>query len=625
MAENISLNTLLRYFFPVLFFIPLNFFTFVGGIGYGIQWPFFRYQVTSLGDSVIPLARDLFYVTSGLITGKSIIFYIFPVFSAMVLFIAFLFAMANRTKISGFLTIASGLISLVSSIVQYGITFHGAMGTCIPFGSLLFLIFGMLLLVLEPDPLAENLLKKYDYLILLIGVFLVFCSWSTPFFTNDTLGSQLLPYSIIENHSVFLDNYPDYINYGFAGFRFYDIGNGHYVSVFPIVTPVLISPLYAIPFLLHIPHDGLTQQVMTHVSSALICALAVMVIYLTSRFFSGRKPALLSALVFAFATDTWTISSQTLYAHGMSELLLATMIFLVFRNEKQQSLWNFIFLGICSALFFFNRPSDSLLLLPVIAYLVWYHREKIGYYAGAGILFALPFIGYNLLCFHNVLGGYSMSISRLSLDPVIISNFFGLLISPNKGLFIFSPVLILSLIGFWSIMKSQRSACRFLQWSVIAMILTVIVYATFDDWGGGETFGPRYLICLLPYLVIGLCIFFASMIKKPRNKLIIAAVAVLVIFSVFVQFIGMFYVPEYHNSEETWYNQWSSYNPWDTSDLILVNSLFHKNAKPVLRNDNGTWLNAIDKEQCTMSGTLQLFQNDPDRYELLCGMKYPSS
>ena len=625
MAENINLNTLLRYFFPVLFFIPLNIFTFVGGMGYGIQLPFFRYQVTTLGNSVIPLARDLFYVTSGLISGKSIIFYLSPLFSTTILFIAFLFAMANRTKISGFLTLASGFISLASSVVQYGITFHSTMGTCIPIGSLLFLIFGVLLLLSKPESSAENFLIKYDYLILLIGVFLVFCSWSTPFFTNDTLGPQLLPYSIIENHSIFLDTYPDYINYGFAGFRFYDIGDGHYVSVFPVVTSVLISPLYAIPFLLHIPHDGLTQQVMTHVSAALVSALAVMVLYLACRFFSGRKPALLSALVFAFATDTWTISSQTLYAHGMSELLLATMIFLVFRNERQQSLWNFIVLGICSALFFFNRPSDSLLLLPVIAYVVWYHREKTGYYAAAGILSALPFIAYNLFCFHNVMGGYSMSTSRLSFDPTIISHFFGLLISPNKGLFIFSPVLLLSLIGFWYIMKNRRATCRFLQWSVPAMVLTVIVYASFDDWGGGETFGPRYLICLLPYLIIGLCIFFVRIEKEPRNTLVTAAIALLIIFSVFVQFIGMFYVPEYHNPEETWYDQWSSYNPWDASDLILVNSLFHKNANPVLRNDNGTWLTEIDSEQCTMSGTLQLFQNDPSRYELLCRMKYPSS
>jgi len=35
----------------------MNLFLMSTGIGYGIQWIFFRYQATSLGDSVLPLGR----------------------------------------------------------------------------------------------------------------------------------------------------------------------------------------------------------------------------------------------------------------------------------------------------------------------------------------------------------------------------------------------------------------------------------------------------------------------------------------------------------------------------------------------------------------------------------------
>jgi hypothetical protein len=134
----------------------------------------------------------------------------------------------------------------------------GGMGACIPFGSALLVIFGICLFLTKPEPDAENLLVKYDYLILLLGVFLVFSSWATPFFPNETIGTQLLPYSILENHTFYLDNYPQYTGDILYGFRFYNVGNGHYVSVLPVVIPVLITSLYAISYLLDIPFTTLT-------------------------------------------------------------------------------------------------------------------------------------------------------------------------------------------------------------------------------------------------------------------------------------------------------------------------------------------------------------------------------
>ena len=324
MSNDISIYTLLRYFYPILFLIPLNFFIISGGMGSGIQWFFFKYQSTFLGDSIIPIATSLNYVLSGTLTGKSALYEVSPLISLVVLFIAFVYAISNRTKISGGLTFFCGILSLLFSIIQYGITFHAQMGVCIPFGSIILLFYGAILYLSVPDASCENLLIKYDYLFLLLGMFLVFSSWATPLYSNDTIGTQALPYTILENHTFYLDDtYQSYANHRNTAYRFVNVGNNHYASLFPIVTPILITPLYAIPFLLNIPDTELLQLVMQHISSALIVALSVVFIYLACRCISSRKIALLSALVFAFATSTWSISSQTLYGHGMSELLLA--------------------------------------------------------------------------------------------------------------------------------------------------------------------------------------------------------------------------------------------------------------------------------------------------------------
>jgi hypothetical protein len=265
-----------------------------GGMGSGIQWFIFKYQTTFMGDSVIPAASSVNYIISGDLTGKSALFEVFLLVSFVVFFIAFMYAMSNLTKMSGVLTVLSGIISLSALVMQYGITLHGRMGIGIPFGSIILLVYGMILYVSVPDPSGENLLKKYDYLFLLFGVFLIYCSWTTPTFPNDVIGTQALPFTILGNHTVYLDEtYQSYMNERNLRYRFVEVGDDHYASLFPIVTPVLITPLYVIPFLFNIPFTDLLQLVMSHIASALISALSVVFIYLACRYISSRKVALL--------------------------------------------------------------------------------------------------------------------------------------------------------------------------------------------------------------------------------------------------------------------------------------------------------------------------------------------
>ena len=111
--------------------------------------------------------------------------------------------------------------------------------------------------------------------------------------------------------------------------------------------------------------------VMTHISAAFISSLAAMFVYLVCKRLTTRNIALISAGIFAFGNSTWSISSQTLYGHGLVELLLAIMLYLVIKNEERKSDLYIIALGICTGIFIFNRPSDVFLLLPIALYVIW--------------------------------------------------------------------------------------------------------------------------------------------------------------------------------------------------------------------------------------------------------------
>lgn len=568
----------LKYVSPFLFFIPLNFFIISGGIGAGIQWSFFRFQTTIMGMSILPVTRDFYYILSGIITGKSAISAMLLLISTILLVIAFLLVMTNRTYLPGILIISAGILSLASCVFQYGILLNGPAGFCVPFGPFFFMIYGFLLFRIQTEIAGENLLKKYDYLFVLMGIFFVYITYIIPLYTNDTIPSQLLPYYILHDHTIYLDSATAYIQDYAYSYRFVNVGNDHFASLFPIVTPVLITPFYAIPILiLNIPMTDNTLLLMGKLSASIISALAGMFVYLTCRSLTTRKIALLSVVIFAFATSTWSISSQTLYAHGMVELLLGIMLYLVVRNENFFSIWNISGLGICSGLFIFNRPSDSFLIIPFVLYVLWNYRQQLPFFIISGVISGAPFFLYNMVLFHNPLGGYSQVAPRMVVGISTVANYIGMLIAPNKGLLIFSPVLVLSLFGFWSIINMrEKSLYRVLKWSVIAIALNILVYALFDDWIGGFVYGPRYLTGILPFLTMGVCLFLDKFLKYPGNNLKKLGILALIIISIIVQFIGAFYYPSLVSKNVYTEN---NYDPWSIEDSIIIKSLIQGDKK----------------------------------------------
>ena len=122
-------------------------------------------------------------------------------------------------------------------------------------------------------------------------------------------------------------------------------------------------------------------MILAKTSATIIAALSVCLRLPCRKGIILTKNRSCTALVYAFATSTWSVSSQALWQHGTVELLLILMIYLVIRNERERSRNTIIFLGLLSGLFLFNRPPDAVLLLPIIGYVIWYERENLPVYA----------------------------------------------------------------------------------------------------------------------------------------------------------------------------------------------------------------------------------------------------
>jgi len=131
----------LAIFWFIFFLCPIHFFIIGEGNGYGIQGLFYRYQISPQGSSFIPITREIGYVTSGLIDGKSGISILFWVLGSVIFSMAFLlylfkyFECTNKTYFYLYnLVIASVLFFLTSSVIQYGFFFSGPAGISILIG-----------------------------------------------------------------------------------------------------------------------------------------------------------------------------------------------------------------------------------------------------------------------------------------------------------------------------------------------------------------------------------------------------------------------------------------------------------------------------------------------------------
>ena len=93
MMHHRKLLDLILHF--LLFLIPVNIYMIGDGIGAGIQWSLFRYQSTYLGISIITVLKDLNYVLTGEIAGKTAISLTIWILGAVVLIFSLLLHIYN--------------------------------------------------------------------------------------------------------------------------------------------------------------------------------------------------------------------------------------------------------------------------------------------------------------------------------------------------------------------------------------------------------------------------------------------------------------------------------------------------------------------------------------------------
>jgi hypothetical protein len=368
-------------------------------------------------------------------------------------------------------------------------------------------------------------------------------------------------------------------------------------SLYPVVTPLLVAPLY-VPAVIWLNAHGWEQprvdrvaELMEKVSASLLASVASVLMLLLLRRERIRW-SLPLAVAFAFGTNTWMTSSQALWQHGTGELLIVLALLLV---VVPASPVRTAALGAVCVLIAANRPPDALIVGAVVLFTVWSRRRNaLWLLAGAAVPLA-ALLYYDLNFIGHVAGGYALGKAP---NEIFFrrdwSGVAGLLVSPTRGLLVFTPFLIFVPVGL--IQRLRAPSSRGLAVALgLAAAAQLLVYSQ-TDWRAGVSWGPRYLTDLLPILVWMLAP--APLVLRPlaRGLLVLAMAA-----SVVVQIIGAFWYTT--KSDELIYagNPASMRAAWNPGNVPFLTEPRHPRAGFGLRCDAIGSINRVG--QTTLPGT----------------------
>jgi fluoride ion exporter CrcB/FEX len=342
-------------------------------------------------------------------------------------------------------------------------------------------------------------LAIFQRTLLLVLIFLVvFVSYvHSPIMTGSD-ARWVIPttLNIINKGSLELDDYSKLIkkNNNYAILTF----NDHYYNYFPYGTSII-----AIPFVwiakCFMNESAIIQyhSQLERVIASFILALTAILIYSIACMQLEWPYALVIGFIFAFCTSAWSQASRELYQHGPSMLMLTVSLYLILRAERQPRLIQYV--GAPLVMAYVIRPTNSLALCCFSLLVLFYHRQYFWRYLAWALLVAVPFVLINLVTYHALLPPY-YSPGRIGLTDSFFEALLGNLISPARGLLVFSPIFLLVFFGIFLKITARRM--HQVDYCLVAIIvLHWLAISAFPHWWAGHSYGPRLFADMVPFLV----------------------------------------------------------------------------------------------------------------------------
>lgn len=338
---------------------------------------------------------------------------------------------------------------------------------------------------------------------------------------SDPAIALLASQALVDHQTLSLDSYrfPDRSAYAlFGDYRIRRIRGGTYY--YSIGVPILSAPAVWVAnrFGYHML-DQRAEFATQNLLSALSCALLFVILFHVCRSFVGPVPSLTIATASTLGTSIMSTGASALWTTDYALIFVALALLRLARRELgAPSRWDVAWVTGLVAAGFLCRPATGLFGVGCVVYFLG-DRDRALARGAAAVLGAVALVvGLSWLIPVSLVHNYYWPARLWPVNPLGEGVQY-MLLSPSRGLFVFSPFLVLVTAGaLWKLPRLRRNRMFWL--SVTWIVLHVVFSAVKKGrWWGGHSFGPRVLVDIVPAFVILSCLVWRDLAAAGHPRL----------------------------------------------------------------------------------------------------------
>jgi Dolichyl-phosphate-mannose-protein mannosyltransferase len=268
----------------------------------------------------------------------------------------------------------------------------------------------------------------------------------------------------------------------------------------------------------HIPANGFSRPYVATMAltTALYGFLGLWISFQIARRYVAERWAFLATVAI------WAATSLPVYmyfnpswSHAQSAFVLALFLWYWDKTRECRSLRQWVILGLMAGLAMDVYYVNAIVLLfPGLESVDQYrlslasrHKRDISllffgdalFIGAASIAFSPTLIAKKIIYGSYLNFGYA---ERWSWNSPA---FFRVAVSSDHGLFSWTPILVLSVIGFFFLVKRDRVLGLY---SLASFVVFWYVIGCYQNWDGLSSFGNRFFVSLTPIFILGLAALF---------------------------------------------------------------------------------------------------------------------
>ena len=309
-------------------------------------------------------------------------------------------------------------------------------------------------------------------------------------------------------------------------------GTRRWVNPHPIGVAVMQAPFFLVAHALtkwtNLSPDGFTLYYQHGAGLAglawTIAGLWILRNFLRRHFSDGVTAA--AVIVTLLGTNLYHYATfDSSYSHAYSFCLFAAFLDLTDRWYASPTRLVSFLLGLTSGLIVLTRHTNVLFLVcfPLYGLTRGLIADRIRLFRDQRRLLTMAIVTAILvvvpqLALYYRATGHLLISAYGDLGFNFPPQLFGVLFSVQKGVFFWSPVLLLAVAG----LVIGRSAARPLQVpATVFLIANTLVIASWWDWQFGGSYGHRGFVDAMPIFAVGLASFFEWSTERPRVRTIV--------------------------------------------------------------------------------------------------------